>query len=153
MPNFELFPLQGTILAATTVTTNTTTAAFTLPYAQSFRLIANVNTVSGTSPTMQVILATSADGGTTYVDILSMSQVTTTGLGRQITFRPYLGYGDTATEFSAGLLGTTDPGSGVIAQNGPIDPAHMKARLVFGGTSPSFNVQLQWLACAPGMSD
>jgi hypothetical protein len=153
MPNFEMFPLQGTIQAATTLTTNTTSAVFSLPYAQSFRFVVETNTVSGTLPTMQVIICTSLDGGTTYDEILSFTQITTTGLGRQMTFRPYLGYGDTATEFSAGLLGTTDLASGVVAQNGPIDPAHMKLRFVFGGTTPSFNVAVKWLACTPGMSD
>ena len=153
MPNFEIFPLQGTAFAAATLTTNTTSANFTLPFAQSFRFIVEVNTVSGTLPTMQVILCTSADGGTNYDDILSFTQISTTGLGRQMVFRPYLGYGDTATEFTTALLGVADVASGVVAQNGPIDPAHMKLRFVFGGTTPSFNVAVKWLACSPGMSD
>lgn len=153
MPNFELFPLQGTLYTQATLTTNTTSGALTLPYAQSYRLIVETQTVSGTSPTMQVILATSADGGTNYHEILSFTQITTSGQGRQITFRPYLGYGDTATEFGCALLGTADLASGVVAQNGPIDPAHIKVRFVFGGTTPSFAVAVKWLACAPGMSD
>ena len=137
MPNFGVFPQTTVLINQGTITTNATTAALTLPPAQSYRVIVQVNTVSGTSPTLVTSLATSFDGGSTYNEFISTSSVTTSGAGRQLLIRPYLGIGDAATEAACTLLGTADLAAAVV-NNGPINPQFIKVRFVVSGTSPSF---------------
>src|SRR5215472_11780085 len=130
MPNFGMLPLGGTLLALATQTTTGTSANLTLPPASSYRLVVQVQTVSGTTPTLQVIVATSMDGGTTYNEVLSTAtQMTTSGLGEQLLIRPYLGIGDAATVATSALLGTADLGTNVV-NNGPIIPGFIKLRWV-----------------------
>ena len=144
MPNFGMLPQTSTLLALATVTTSGTSAALTLPPAQSYRFVVQVNTVSGTTPTLQVIIATSFDAGTTYNEVLSFVAATTTGAGRQMLVRPYLGVGDVATEQTAGLLGVTDLAAGVLIAHGVLNPQFIKIRWVLTGTSPSFAWQFQY---------
>lgn len=137
MPNFGVFPQQQSIFNPGTITSSTTSGALTLPPASSYRIICQVGTVSGTSPTMVMAIATSLDNGTTYNEVVSTSTMTTTGLGQQLLIRPYLGIGDAATTASSSLLGTADLAAAVV-NNGPINPQFIKVRLILGGTSPSF---------------
>lgn len=151
MPNFGVFPLSTNLLAATTVTTNTTGSATTVPLASSYRLTVQITTVSGTSPTLVVGLYSSSDGGTTYHGLLNSAQMTTSGQGFSIVFRPYLGIGDAATEAASPLLGTADftNTSSPVLTNGPFDPRFVKLRLVVGGTSPSFSATTVFLDAVP----
>ena len=142
MPNFGMLPqTNASWFAPGTITTSTTSGNLTLPPAQSYRIVCQVGTVSGTSPTMVMILATSFDNGTTYNEVLSTSTMTTSAAGQQLIFRPYLATGDVATSQSSSLLGTADIAAAVIS-NGPINPAFMKIKLLLGGTSPSFGTPL-----------
>jgi len=153
MPNFGMLPLGGTLLALATQTTTGTSAALTLPPASSYRLIVQVQTVSGTLATLQVIVATSMDAGTTYNEILSTSTLmTSSGLGQQLLIRPYLGIGDAATVATSSLLGTADLGTNVV-NNGPIIPGFVKLRWVIGGTTPSIAFQVQYAAVPQDLSD
>lgn len=153
MPNFGMLPLGGTLLGLATVTTTGTSANLTLPPASSYRLIAQVQTVSGTLPTLQVIVATSCDAGTTYNEILSFSTITSSGLGQMMEVRPYLGIGDAATASSSTLLGTADLAAGQLVNNGPIVPGFIKIRWVISGTTPSLAWQLQYIAVPQDLSD
>ena len=153
MPNFGMLPLGNTLFSPATITTNTTTAALTLPSASSYRFIVQVNTVSGTSPTLVFILATSFDGGTTYNEILSTTSMTTTGIGQQLMVRPYLGIGDAATAAATSLLGTADIAAAIV-NNGPIIPGFVKLRFVVSGTSPSYgSVTVGLIAVPQDLSD
>jgi hypothetical protein len=154
MPNFSTPPQTvASLFAPGTITTSTTSAALTLPSASSYRIICQVGTVSGTSPTMVMAIATSFDGGTTYNEVISTSTINTTGSGQQLAVRPYLGIGDVATTASSTLLGTTDLAAGIVV-NGPINPAYIKVRLILGGTSPSFGgVLVQYAAVTQDLSD
>jgi len=154
MPNFGLFPqTYATLVAAATVTTSGTSAALTLPPASSYRIIVQVNTVSGTSPGLVVALATSADNGSTYNEIVSTSTMTTTGAGTQLLIRPYLGIGDAATSAACTLLGTADLAANVV-NNGPINPQFIKFRWILSGTSPSFGAMtIQAIAVPQDLSD
>src|SRR5947207_15665741 len=125
MPNFGMLPLGSTLLGLATVTTNGTSAALTLPPASSYRFIVQVQTVSGTTPTLVVALATSADAGTTYNEIISTTTLSTSGAGDQLLIRPYLGIGDVATRAAVSLLGTADLAAAVV-NNGPIIPGFIK---------------------------
>ena|SRR5438874_5110583 len=153
MPNFGMLPQGGTLLALATVTTSGTSAALTLPPASSYRLILQVQTVSGTTPVLQVALATSCDAGTTYNEILQFTTATTTAQGQQMLIRPYLGIGDVATSAITSLLGTADLAAGQIVNNGPLVPGFIKVRWVVSGTLPSFAWQLQFIAIPQDLSD
>lgn len=153
MPNFGMLPFGGTLLGLATVTTTGTSANLVLPPSSSYRLVVQVQTVSGTLPTLQVILATSMDGGTTYNEVLSTAtQMTTSGAGQQLLIRPYLGIGDVATVATSGLLGTFDMTTNVV-NNGPIIPQFIKLRWVIGGTTPSIAFQVQYAAVPQDLSD
>lgn len=155
MPNFGMLPLGGTLLGLATVTTSGTSALLTLPPSSSYRFIIQAQTVSGTTPTLQVILATSLDAGTTYNEILSTTTITTTNQGQQMLIRPYLGIGDVATSAITTLLGgAVDMAAGTgVVNNGPIIPGFIKIRWVVSGTTPSFAFQVQFAAIAQDLSD
>lgn len=153
MPNFGMLPQTAVLLAQATQTTNTTSATVKLPGASSYRLILQVQTVSGTSPTMQVNVATSCDNGTTFNEVLQFTQVTTSGQGRQMLIRPYLGIGDAATEQVCSLLGTADLASAQVVNNGPLNPAYIQVRSIFGGTTPSFAWALHYIALPQDLAD
>ena len=146
MPNLSMLPLTGTLVGLATQTASGTSGVLQIPNASSYRFVVQTNTVSGTSPTLQIILATSFDGGTTYNEFLSFANLTTTGVGRQLTWRPYLIGGDLATSAICGNLGVTDMAAGDVAINGPINPALIKVRWVLTGTTPSFAFQVQYAA-------
>jgi hypothetical protein len=159
MPNFGVLPNPTVLLALATQTTNGTSSNLSLPPAASYRFFLKVKTVSGTSPTLDVFLATAYDAtgaaGTDYNVILHFAQCTTSGLGRTMTLRPFVGYGDTASEGQSALLGTADgaTGSTAVAQNGPINPTAIKVRWVLGGTSPSFAFELGAIALLQDASE
>lgn len=153
MPNFGVLPQQVTLFGPTTVTTSTTTANLALPPASSYRFICQVNTVSGTSPTMVMAICTSFDNGTTYNEVVSTSTMTTTGQGQQLLIRPYLGIGDAATQAATSLLGVADLAASVV-NNGPLNPQFIELRLILGGTSPSFGaVKIGVIAVPQDLSD
>ncbi len=97
MPNLSMLPLTGTLVGLATQTATGSSGVLQIPNASSYRFVVQTNTVSGTTPTLQVILATSFDNGTTYNEFISFANLTTTGVGRQLTWRPYLIGGDLAT--------------------------------------------------------
>lgn len=148
MPNFGMFPQTQLLLNQGTVTQSVTSAALTLPPASSYRIVCQINTVSGTSPTLVMILATSFDAGSTYNEVLSTSTMTTTGAGQQLLVRPYLGIGDVATNAATTLLGVADLAAAVV-NNGPINPQFIKLRFVAGGTTPSFGAVQVFVAAVP----
>lgn len=154
MPNFGMLGQGTTLLALATQTTTGTSAAITLPPASSYRFIIQVNTVSGTSPTMIVALAATADNGATYNEILTTTTLTTTGQGDSWLVRPYLGIGDAATRAATSLLGVADLAAATV-NNGPFlaTATTVKLRWILGGTSPSFNFQVQLFAVPQDLSD
>ena len=153
MPNFGQFPQQSTLLAQTTITTTSTQAtANPLPPASSYRIICQVNTVSGTSPTLVMALVTSFDGGTTYNQVCTTSTMTTSGQGQQLLIRPYLGIGDAATNAATALQGSVNLAAGVV-NNGPLNPQNFYLAFTAGGTSPSFSVKVGVIAVPQDLSD
>jgi len=152
MPNFGMFPQQQTLVALATQTQSGTSAIVSFPPASSYRLIAEVQTVSGTLPTLIIAVATSFNNGTTYNEVLSSTSMTTSGAGSQLLIRPYLGIGDAATTVATALVGTADLAAGVI-NNGPINSQYVKIRWIIGGTSPSFAFQVGLLSVPQDLSD
>lgn len=90
--------------AATIVTTTGNSAAFTLPLADSYAIFINVTAASGTTPTLDAVLQSSPDGGTTWLNLpIKWTQLTAVGQA-YVRFQQTMGLGESA---SAGVaLGT-----------------------------------------------
>lgn len=153
MADLSFLPLTSTLVGLATQTTSGTSGVLTLPLCSSYRFVVQVQTVSGTSPTLQVILATSFDAGSTYNEILSFANLTASGFGRQMIFRPFLGESELSTVASSTLLGTADIAAADVVNNGPINPALIKVRWVVLGTSPSFAFQVQYAGVPQNLSN
>jgi hypothetical protein len=128
------------LLASGTALTTGNTAAFTLPFADAYRLILVVGTVSGTNPTLDCVLQDSPDGGTTWVNLpLRFTQVTVTGTAATnpyIIFKP-VSISDAA---SAGVTAAT---GGASATNTPINVQYVRLAYTVGGTvTPTFPFKL-----------
>jgi hypothetical protein len=127
-----LFPRFQTVVASAAYTSTTTTAKFELPGVSDSYSIIMTHTVTGTSPTADIVLQTSVDGGTTYVNLpIRSTQVTATGTTHMV-FRMGLGQNEVALESPAADTG------GTLAKNCIFDPKFMKLKFTIGGTSPSF---------------
>lgn len=159
MPNFGQLPQCGTLLANATITQSGTSANASLPPAAGYRFFLALQTVSGTSPTLDVWLETSFDAvagaGINYWTFAKFAQVTSSGLGRQISLRPYLSAGDVSLETQSACPAVADgtTGSGTVLVNGPINPTAIKVRYVVGGTTPSFQFQIGYIAVPQDYSD
>jgi hypothetical protein len=116
------------------------TSSFTLPYADAYRLILVIGTVSGTNPTFDAVLQDSPDGGTTWVNLpLRFTQCTLTGTAANnpyIIFKP-VSISDAA---SAGVTAST---GGATAANTPINVKNVRLFYTVGGTvTPTFPFSL-----------
>lgn len=144
MPNLQQFPSSVSLLTGTTATTNGTSAALSVPLAQSYRLTAELLTCSSTCTNFNISLFSSSDGGTTYHGILGLTALTTSGQAISVVFRPYLGVSDAATVITSAILGTTDYATNAnVVGNGPFDPRYVKIRYLAATTGTcTFNVKL-----------
>jgi len=133
MPSTLVTPQARTLLTVAATATTATSAALDLGVADSYCLVFNVTTASGTSPVLDIVVQTSPDGGTTYVNMpLRTAQKTATGVS-WILFQGCLGRGEAASE--TGLISNT---GGTLAKNCVFDPHHVKIVYTIGGTNPSF---------------
>lgn len=144
----NLRPRFKTALASATMTTTTTSSAFSLGgLADTYAVVFNVTAASGTSPTLDIILQTSVDGGTTYVNLpLRTTQITAAGRN-WLVFKLGLGDNEAAVESPAAATG------GSLAKNCIFDPFFMKAVFTIGGTNPSFTVVAYSAVINSGASD
>jgi hypothetical protein len=126
-------PKWRTAVASAAYATTTTTAAFNLAgQGDSYHLIIKNNTVTGTTPTLDAVLQTSVDGGTTYVNLpIRTTQATAAGQNH-LVFKMGLGGNEVALESPAADTG------GTLAKNCLFDPNFMKIKFTIGGTNPSF---------------
>jgi hypothetical protein len=108
------------------------TASFVLPYADAYRLLLAIGTVSGTNPTFDAVLQDSPDGGTTWVNLpLRFTQVTATGTAATdpwIIFK-MVSISDAA---SAGVTAAT---GGATATNTPVSVKFVRLAYTVGGTA------------------
>lgn len=132
----KLFSVQSSV----TKTATYTSSAFAMPLGDTYSLFLNVSAASGTSPTMDIVLQTSVDGGTTYIDLpLRYAQKTTTGAA-VLVFKCGLGNNEVALENAAADTG------GTLAKNCVFDWRYMKIKATIGGTNPSFTFAIYGLA-------
>lgn len=120
------------------------TAAFVLPNAESYSLVLDVTTATGTSPTLDVVLQTSWDNGTTFIDLpLRYTQVTAAAV-KWLVFRNGLGMNEVALEQAAADTG------GTLAKNCNFDINNMKIKYTIGGTNPVFTFRVHLFALPRG---
>src|ERR1017187_5013931 len=99
------------------------TASFVMPYADAYRLILVVGTVSGTNPTLDCVLQDSPDGGTTWVNLpLRFTQVTVTGTAAT---NPYIIFKPVSIS-DAAAAGVTAATGGASATNTPINVQYVR---------------------------
>lgn len=134
-----LQPGTNILVASNTVTATGATSSFTLPYADAYRFILAVGTVSGTTPTFDAVLQDSPDGGTTWVNLpLRFTQVTVTGTAAT---NPYIIFKmvSLADAASAGVVAGT---GGALAVNTPVNVRNVRLSYTVTGTTPSIAFSL-----------
>jgi hypothetical protein len=75
-------PLRVADVASAALTTTTTTAAFTPTFGTTYVVNIPVTAVSGTSPTLDVVVQESDDDGTNWFDVYAFPRITATGMYR-----------------------------------------------------------------------
>jgi len=132
MPSAGMIQPGYTKLTSGTALATGNTASFVLPYADAYRLLLAIGTVSGTNPTFDAVLQDSPDGGTTWVNLpLRFTQVTATGTAATdpwIIFK-MVSISDAA---SAGVTAAT---GGATATNTPVSVKFVRLAYTVGGTA------------------
>lgn len=124
-------PIVETAVASATYTADVNSAAYELRFADTISLSLKSDAGGGTTPTLDVAMQWTPDGGTTWLWApIRFAQITTSASQQMITFKPSLT--DEAAWHNA-VAGT----GGALAKN---FACSRKVRFVFdvGGTSPSF---------------
>lgn len=75
-------PLLVGDVASAALTATATTAAFTPTFGSCYEINIPVTAVSGTTPTMDVVVQESDDGGTNWFDVYAFPRITATGMYR-----------------------------------------------------------------------
>lgn len=130
----------GLTLTATAATT--TSAQFGLGRAKEgvYTMIINMTAATGTSPTCDIVLQSSPDKGTTYINLPIRSAQVTAATNINITFRN--GFPSIAGVQNAA---TADTG-GALVKDVVFDPDFMKIKATIGGTNPTFTGKVLFLS-------
>src|SRR3954471_14855289 len=118
MPTNALKPkvTAALVVAQTALAATASSAAFSMDNAESYSLCLEVTAATGTSPTLDVVLQTSWDGGTTFIDLPLRFTQNTAAVVRWLVFRNGLGMNEVALEQAAADTG------GTLAKNCNFDP-------------------------------
>lgn len=127
------------------ITTTSNSAIFTLPIADSYTFTVVTSSVTGTSPTLDIVYQWSYDGGTTFVNLPWRHTQLTAASTLVFTTRLGLGVGEVSSEQAAASTG------GTLAKPAtPGDITQMRLAYTLGGTSPSFTLLVLLSALPPG---
>jgi len=143
MPEQLLTSYSASLFSGSTVAASASGTGTTLPLADSYAFILDVGTITGTSPTFDVCIQTSPDGGTTWYDWWRFAQVTAAGQ-RRLIVQPIQGRGEAGSEAAI-----TSNGTGALNANAPIQAAQARVHIQVGGTSPSAATLKVWLIASP----
>lgn len=133
-------------LSVGAVTATGTSSVMALPLADSYTIVFDVSSVTGTSPTLDIVMQCSYDKGTTYINMpLRSAQITAAGIHVN-TLRRGLGWGEAATT----QAGVADTG-GAVNKNFVFDPDYVQFKYTIAGTSPSFTLKIHVFANQLGM--
>src|SRR5215475_9473584 len=111
MPENLLIPYAASLFSGTTVAASVN-QTFTLYLADSYQFIADVGTVTGTSPTIDIAIQTSPDGGTTWYDVWRFAQITAAST-RRLLVQPMLGRGEAGSEAAIGTTGALNANASI----------------------------------------
>lgn len=133
------------IVNSLAITATGNSAVFTLPLADTYTFTVVTSSVSGTSPTLDIVYQTSYDGGTTFVNLPWRHTQLTAATTLVMTVRLGLGVGEVASEQAAASTGGTLAKPAV-----PCDLTQMRLGYTVAGTSPSFTLLVLLAALPPG---
>lgn len=108
-----------------------------------YTMLINIPTVTGTSPTLDIVLQSSPDLGVTYINLPIRSAQITAATNINITFRN--GFPSIAGVQNAV---TADTG-GSLVKDVVFDPDFMKIKATIGGTNPKFTGTVTFLSNPP----
>lgn len=130
--NVALMPYGAIVLASSTQTATANSANIDARWSQlpDIRLILDCTAASGTSPTLDVALQITPDGGTTFFSIQRFAQVTAVAT-RQLEFSTTRHAGQAASEAAVADTG------GALAVNGILSKI-VRFRWTITATTPSF---------------
>jgi hypothetical protein len=130
--NLNIIPVRQVSVSAAAATA--TSSAVNGGIADEYTVCVNITAASGTSPTMDIVMQHSIDGGTTYVNApVRFAQMTATGVHYAV-FRNGVGEGGEAA-FNQALVADT---GGALTKNFVFDGRNLKFKYTIGGTNPSF---------------
>ena len=128
-------PISKKVTSIATTATTGASAAFSIPFADSYTFYLNVTTAGQTST--DIIFLTSVDGGTTYLRVpWRFAQVTTVTAQYILDVHAGCGAGyeaGTLTTGNGALLAAT---GGVLALQAIVDPRYMQIGYTISGTAP-----------------
>lgn len=125
------------------IAATTTSSVINVPQAEEYTIIFDASSVTGTSPTCDIVMQTSYDKGTTYINVpLRSAQISAAGIHVN-TMRAGLGWGEAALT----QAGVADTG-GAVNKNFIFDPQYVKFKATIGGTNPSFTLKVH-IFCHP----
>lgn len=137
------YPIANHVVNGVTAAA-TGSQTFTLQPSDSLSVMLSAAGGTGTTPTLDVSIQTSPDGGTTWFVVERFTQVTTSAAKETISFKPYLGVGDAATAFVSAATGGQAKQNIVCAKD-------MCITYTIGGTNPSFAIDA-WVVYAGGQN-
>lgn len=135
---------SAVLYSAATVTANGNSATFNLPQGDSYAFIADVGTITGTSPTFDISIQGSPDGGTTWYTFWRFAQFTAAAV-RRLVVQPMQGRGEAGTEAAIGTTGALNANCPFPA----LSSATARINILVGGTSPSAATIKVWIVAAP----
>lgn len=142
MPSSLTGPRIIALVSESTATTATVTGTTqSLPVADSYLFIADVGTATGTSPTLDIALQHSPDGGTHWYTFAKFAQITALGQ-RSLVFTPQVSLSQAASEQAIANTGSA------VAFNQPIVYSSVRVLQTLGGTTPSFATINVWAICS-----
>lgn len=119
---------QVTDVASAAITTTTTTSAITQGGAYLHQFVVPVTAVSGTSPTLDIAVQVSDDGGTNWYTVYELERITATGVYRT----PPLQIAGNRVRFVQTIGGTTPSFTRSIQRNSiPFIDGRAKTRRIF----------------------
>jgi hypothetical protein len=138
-------PQIQTLINAVTVTATGSSAVFNLPIGDSYTFAIIAASVTGTSPTYDVVYQSSYDGGTTFVNLPWRHAQITAATTLLLTVRLGLGVGEVGFEGAVAATGGT-----LVKPAVPPSLAKFRLGYTVGGTSPSAAITLLCFAMPPG---
>jgi hypothetical protein len=132
------FPVPRLVWSSPAIAATGNSGAFDMPMASAYAWIVEILTDSGTSPTIDVALQITPDGGTTWWSVSRFAQVTTsdTRLIKTHCNGPIGG--------QAAAVATIADTGGVLETNF-VATSKMRVLATVGGTNPAFATFKVWL--------